>query len=103
MGDLIDTADLQRVEARLRAVNAFAPIQQCAHGKVSMDSVLNIHGFELQRALKISPELLNPDAPKTRHDESIGSVSLDQSAPRHLRLVKRGALNMERLQQWIGE
>jgi len=101
--DLVSSADLPRIEARLRAVNAFAPIERCAHGQVSVKSVLNIRGFDLQRALKISPEILNPNAPKTLHDARVGSVSLDQSAPRHLRLVNKGALNIRLMQQWVSE
>ena len=31
------------------------------------------------------------------------SVSLDQGAPRHLRLVKTGALDLDAVQAWIGE
>ena len=31
--------------------------------------------------------LLNSDAPPTQHDAAVASVSLDQSAPRHLRTV----------------
>ena len=46
---------------------------------------------------------LDAKGPSIQHDASISSVSLDQSAPRHLRAVKKGELDLDSLQQWIGE
>ena len=101
--DLVTVSDLDRIESRLRGINLLAPVMRCTQSQVSVESVLNIHGFDLKRALQASPELLNPNAPKTKHDGTVSSVSLDQSAPRHLRLVKQGALDLGLLQTWIGE
>jgi len=101
--DLVSAEDADRIEARLRGMNAFAPIQRSQHSQVSIDSVLNIHGFDLKRALKASPDLLNTEAALTKHDKSVGSVSLDQGAPRHLRLVRQGELDLELVQAWISE
>ena len=101
--DLVSAKDLSRLEARLRGINAFAPIHRCQRSEVSVGSVLGIHGFDLQRALRASPELLNTEAPPTQHDASVGSVSLDQGAPRHLRTVQKGALDLELLHDWIRE
>lgn len=53
--DLVTDEDLERCEARLRGINQIAPIQRCKHSEVSVDQVLNISGFDLQRALKASP------------------------------------------------
>lgn len=58
--DLVDKVDLERVENRLRAINAFAPIQRCTRSQVSVDSVLNIHGFDLERTLSQLPGLCCP-------------------------------------------
>ena len=99
--DLVAEADLDRIEARLKSINAFAPIQRCSRGDVSVDRVLGIHGFDLQRALQVNPELLNPAAATTQHDKSVSSVSLDQGAPRHLRIVQTGELDMELAQDFI--
>merc|ERR550532_3016542 len=33
--DLVSEADLDRIEARLKSINAFAPIQRCTQSKVS--------------------------------------------------------------------
>ena len=101
--DLVSEEDLVRIEARLKGINAFAPIQRCSRGDVSVDSVLGIHGFDLNRALLVNPQLLSTDAPPTQHDTSVGSVSLDQGASRHLRTVQKGELDLELLQDWISE
>ena len=101
--DLVKPRELERVEARLRGLNPFAPIVRCRQSTVSVDSVLGIHGFDLQRALQASPQLLNVDALPTQHDASVGSVSLDQGAPRHMRTVLPGALDLELAQNWIQE
>mmetsp|Transcript_2132 Transcript_2132/g.6574 ORF Transcript_2132/g.6574 Transcript_2132/m.6574 type:complete len:434 (+) Transcript_2132:73-1374(+) len=102
--DLVTEADeLARIEARLRGINGFAPIQRCAHSDVSVGSVLGIHGFDLQRALKASPTLLDAREGGTKHDASVTSVSLDQGAARHMRTVQQGALDLALLQSWISQ
>ena len=100
--DLVTEEDLARIEARLRGINAFAPIQRCTRGTVSVESVLDVRGFDLQRALQVNPQLLDPNAAPTVHDGSITSVSLDQGAPRHLRTVQRGDLDLELAQVRAG-
>jgi len=101
--DLVTEDDLERIEARLRGINQFAPIHRCTHADVSVDRVLNINGFDLDRALRASPGLLDANAAPTKHDKSVSSVSLDQGAPRHLRLVAKGELDFQLLQDWINE
>lgn len=50
-----DETDLQRIEQRLRGINGFAPIKRCTRGQVSVDDVLDIAGFDLQRTLQKDP------------------------------------------------
>jgi len=99
--DLVSGEDLVRIEARLASINQAAPIQRCQKSEVSVDSVLGVDAFDLQRALKAAPELLNTGAEPTLHDSSVSSVSLDQSAPRHLRNVRKGALDLGLVQTWL--
>ena len=56
IADGITEEDLARIEARLRGINAFAPIQRCTRGTVSVESVLDVRGFDLQRALQVHPQ-----------------------------------------------
>ena len=99
--DLVSDADLVRIEARLRAINAVAPLQRCRHSQVDVDSVLGIHGFDLARALQVSPQLLDVDAAPTKHDAAVTSVSLDQGAARHVRRVAAGELDLELADAWL--
>merc|ERR1740130_1415015 len=92
--DLVSAEECNQIEGRLRALNPFAPVTRTQHAEVSVVSVLGIHGFDLARALKASPELLNASAPPTQHDAAVTSVSLDQAAPRHLRTVRAGDFDL---------
>jgi len=57
--DLVTEADeLARIEARLRGINGFAPIQRCAHSDVSVGSVLGIHGPRSRVRIHVSQPAL---------------------------------------------
>eukprot|EP00966_Prymnesium_polylepis_P051268 1186514-Prymnesium_polylepis.2 len=102
--DLVpDEKDLVRIEAQLRGINRFAPIQRCTNSNVSVGDVLGIHGFDLQRTLQLNPGFLEAAVGSTKHDKRIGSLSLDQGAARHLRTVKKGELDHGLTQEWIGD
>ena len=79
--DLVADADLVRIEARLRAINAVAPLQRCRHSQVDVDSVLGIRGFDLDRALQVSPQLST--STRRRQARRGGRRPLDQGAARH--------------------
>ena len=103
--DLVpEEADLARIEERLRAINAFAPIRRCTRSEVSVDNVMGINGFDLQRAIARDPEFLNVNKATTKHSDEVASHSIDQGAPRHLRGgVKAGELDLNAVNCWIGE
>ena len=89
--DLVpDEADLARIEARLRAINTFAPVERTTRSAVSVDSVLDIHGFDLKRTLEMDPEFLNTDS-EHAHDATVTSLSIVQSE----------AVDFEMLQDWV--
>ena len=90
--DLVTETDLQRVEARLTGINAFAEIQRCTQSAVSVDSVLNIGGFDLKRTLEMDPEFLNTDN-EHEHDDSVTSISI----------VVPGNVHMLLMNQWVSE
>lgn len=66
--------DLDRVEKRLKSINTLAPILRCERANVSVDNVLNICGFDLDRTLEMDPEFLNTDN-EHEHDDTVSSVS----------------------------
>jgi G3E family GTPase len=90
--DLVSEADLVRVENRLKGINKFAPIVRCHQSQVSVDTVLDIKGFDLKRTLEMDPEFLNTDG-EHEHDSSVTSLSI----------VQPGDLDMSMVQTWVGK
>merc|ERR1719379_2687774 len=88
--DLVSEADLERVEKRLRSINAFAPIIRSCQSEVSTDNVLNIKGFDLKRTLEMDPEFLNTEN-EHEHDTSVSSVSI----------VEKGDVDLQSVQKFI--
>merc|ERR1712224_159508 len=89
--DLVTEEDLERIEKRLRSINAFAPIIRCCKSEVSEDNVLNIKGFDLKRTLEMDPEFLNTDG-EHEHDTSVSSLSI----------IQKGEVDLEAVQDWVG-
>ncbi|MEM9563531.1 MAG: GTP-binding protein [Actinomycetota bacterium] len=88
--DLADAAQLAEVEARIREINALAPIVRTQHGKVDLDAILEVGAFSLDRVLADDPEFLDPEA-EHQHDLSVTSVGFEIE----------GDLDLERLNQWL--
>jgi G3E family GTPase len=85
--DLVSEADLERVEARIKSINPFAPVQRCQHSAVDVGSVLNIQGFDLQRTLRMDPEFLNTDGEHV-HDQAVTSLGLHEERPVNVDLLR---------------
>ncbi|QDL08372.1 GTP-binding protein [Brasilonema octagenarum UFV-E1] len=89
--DLVPPEQLDELEKRIRGMNAMAKIYRTRESEVSMDALLGVKAFDLNRALEIDPEFLGEDA--HQHDETVFSVAL----------VAEGALNGDKLNDWMGE
>jgi G3E family GTPase len=61
--DLSSEAELDAVESRIRLINAVASITRTQNCDVPLDKVLNIGGFNLDRATQIDPKFLEPEFP----------------------------------------
>jgi len=61
--DLATPDELDRVEARIRVVNAVARIQRITFGQAPVDDILEQGGFDLDRALESKPAFLMPEYP----------------------------------------
>lgn len=90
--DLVSEADLVRIEKRVRCLNAFASLQRSQYAKVSVDSVLDIGGFDLKRTLEIDPEFLNTEG-EHEHDTSVTSLSI----------VQPGEVDLDAVQSWVSD
>merc|ERR1711937_782224 len=90
--DLVTEDDLQRVEKRLKEINAFAPIIRCSQSNVSTDNVLDIKGFDLKKTLEMDPGFLDTDA-EHEHDSTVGSMSI----------VQKGDVDLKTVQNWVNQ
>ena len=61
--DLVSATELDQLEARIHAMNSAAKIYRTQDAVIEMDKVLNLGGFDLDRALEIDPKFLEPEYP----------------------------------------
>ncbi len=83
--DLVTAAELDEVEARIRAINPYATLHRTQHCKVPLDAVLGRNAFDLDRILQIEPAFLETeDHDHSAHDHSAHDHSAhDHSAHGH--------------------
>jgi G3E family GTPase len=89
--DLATPEQLEELEKRVRQMNAMAKIYRTRNAQLTMDALLGVQAFDLNRALEIDPNFLGEDA--HQHDETVYSVAL----------VEEGALDGDKLNQWLSE
>jgi len=61
--DLVPAGDVERLEARIRSMNAAAKIHRTRDAAIDMDRILNQGGFNLSRAMAVDPQFLEPEYP----------------------------------------
>jgi G3E family GTPase len=61
--DLVSGGELEKLEARIRSMNAAAKIYRSKDAVVDMEAVLNVGGFNLDRALEVDPKFMEPEYP----------------------------------------
>jgi G3E family GTPase len=61
--DLVSPAELDALEKRLRTINAVAKIHRANNADVAIDQVINVGGFNLDRAVEVDPQFLETEYP----------------------------------------
>ena len=61
--DLVAPAALDALEARIKRINAVAKIHRTKNCDVPLDCVLDVGGFNLNRATELEPKFLEPEYP----------------------------------------
>ncbi len=61
--DLVTSDDLDALERKIRGMNAAAKVYRTRNSVVEMDKILNVGGFDLDRALVTDPQFLEPEYP----------------------------------------
>ena len=89
--DLVSDEQIEEVEAKIKSINAFAPIYHTEQSVIDPSNLINISAFDLEKTLAMDPEFLDTDA-EHEHDQRVTSTSS----------IFTGSLNVNKLQQWIG-
>ncbi|MFO0773180.1 MAG: GTP-binding protein [Nitrospiraceae bacterium] len=87
--DLVPSSEVDRLEARLRAINVMAKIYRSKDAQVEIARLLNIGAFDLGRKLEIDPNFLGEEA--HQHDPSVFSIAL----------VEEGQVDERRVNTWF--
>ena len=74
--DLVSESDLHKLEARIHQMNPAARIHRTQDAAIELNKILNVGGFNLERALEVDPMFLEPEYPF----EWAGVYQLDASS-----------------------
>jgi len=66
--DLVTRKDIQRIKQTMRQVNGFADVIETNQSKVPLDRILGIDAFNVERAVDINTEVLEPE-PECEEDK----------------------------------
>ncbi|HEY3822283.1 MAG TPA: GTP-binding protein [Polyangiaceae bacterium] len=61
--DLVTQPELDALETRMRAMNAMARVHRTTNAAVPVEAVLDVGGFDLDRAVQTRPAFLEPEYP----------------------------------------
>ncbi|MEY4576366.1 MAG: hypothetical protein RL701_1069 [Pseudomonadota bacterium] len=61
--DLVSELDLALLERRVRSINALAKLHRARNADVPISAVLDVGGFDLERAVTVKPTFLEPEYP----------------------------------------
>jgi G3E family GTPase len=75
--DLAPAEALQTLERRIREVNALATIHRTTRAEIDIAKVLEVGGFNLDRATELDPHFLEPDGHHHHHHSDISSVGIE--------------------------
>jgi G3E family GTPase len=89
--DLVTPEELDELEKKIRAMNAMAKVYRTKEAQITMDALLGVRAFDLDRALEIDPNFLGEDTHE--HDATVTSVAI----------VESGAIDGNRLNAWLSE
>mmetsp|Transcript_1627 Transcript_1627/g.3540 ORF Transcript_1627/g.3540 Transcript_1627/m.3540 type:complete len:388 (-) Transcript_1627:328-1491(-) len=90
--DLVEAAQLEELEKKIKSINSNAEIFRTEHSVIDPRKLLGIGAFNLDRVLQMDPEFLNTDG-EHQHDNSVSSISFKFE----------GELNIFMLQGWISD
>ena len=84
--DLVSIADILTLKARLMHMNPRAAIAEARFGRIDLQEVLDLHGFNLNAILNIEPDFLSDVSHE--HDDDVTSFVFRESKPLDLAKVE---------------
>lgn len=93
--DLVSEEDLAKLEKRIRGINALATIHRTVNSEIEIPKVLEVGGFNLDRAMEVDPHFLEEEDEHHHHhhDEEVSSVGIEHS----------GDCDGKKLNEWLSE
>jgi G3E family GTPase len=88
--DLVGDAELNEVEARIRAINPYAALHRTQKCAVPLSEVLGRGAFDLDRIIALEPDFLE-EGHHHHHDEDVQSIAVRHS----------GDIDPDRFMPWI--
>jgi len=115
--DLVTPQELDKLEQKIRGMNAIAKIHRTQNSNVAMESILGVQAFNLQNALEINPDFLiepdDHDDHDDHHDKSQEQHDHDDHHDHHdhhhdntvtsVALTLPGAIDGEKMNAWLDE
>jgi len=89
--DLVNEEELVEVEKRIRAINKSVQIRRAMNSEVSMDYIMGIRAFDLDRILQTEDSFLD-EHQEHEHDNRVTSVGINV----------KGEVEQNKLNEWIG-
>ena len=89
--DLVSQEELDKLENRIREINPVAALHKTQNAMVDLKQILNIGGFDLERAMESAWELQASSRDGHHHESEIGSVSI----------TLPGTIDPHRLNLWL--
>ncbi len=93
--DLVSEKELAQVEKQIREINIAARLYKAVQAKVDLDKVLDVGGFNLDRATSMDPEFLKPEEEEDHHHHDHGDI---MSVP----LTTEKPMDANKLNLWLG-
>lgn len=87
--DLVSSEEVENIKTRIKSINGVAKMKESCFGKVDLDFILDVRGFDLNRILDFDPEFLQDS--DHQHDQSVTSVGF----------VHKGRMNQDKFETWI--
>ncbi|PZV05027.1 MAG: cobalamin biosynthesis protein CobW [Cyanobium sp.] len=90
--DLVEEAERQAIEQRVRAINPMARLLTTCNADAPIDQLLGVGAFELERALSLDPGFLIEEHAH-EHDDAVGSVAFVEERP----------MSLDKLGSWLSD